>query len=257
MRIAGVGHAVFAVMMIVLGGVGFFHPELVSLWGSVPARVPGHAWLPALMALVSVAGGVGLLVPRVAGVAARGLLITLCLWLLLLRLPEFFFQPLFAVCWSVFPLLLMVAAVLCLWFAADRAREGHGVILGQCGLRMAHILYGLCLIFFGIAHFADVKDTVSLVPRWLPGHLLCAYFTGCAFLAAGLAAVTGVWARLAVTLSAVQIGLFLFLVWVPIVAAGSKSTFAWSELILNAALGAGAWVVAESYRGTRPGALTG
>jgi len=217
MRIAGVGHAVFAVMMIVLGGVGFFHPELVSLWGSVPARVPGHAWLPALMALVSVAGGVGLLVPRVAG----------------------------------------VAAVLCLWFAADRAREGHGVILGQRGLRMAHILYGLCLIFFGIAHFADVKDTVSLVPRWLPGHLLCAYFTGCAFLAAGLAAVTGVWARLAVTLSAVQIGLFLFLVWVPIVAAGSKSTFAWSELILNAALGAGAWVVAESYRGTRPGALTG
>jgi hypothetical protein len=52
---------------------------------------------------------------------------------------------------------------------------------------------------------------------------------------------------MAVALSAFQLALFLFVVWIPIVAAGSKDPFQWSETILNMALLAGAWVVAESY----------
>jgi hypothetical protein len=34
----------------------------------------------------------------------------------------------------------------------------------------------------------------------------------------------------------------------PIVASGSKVPFQWSETILNAALLAGAWMIADSYR---------
>jgi len=45
-------------------------------------------------------------------------------------------------------------------------------------------------------------------------------------------------------------GMFLLLVWVPIVAAGPNYGFQWIETLISLALTASAWVVAESYRGT-------
>ena len=252
MRIAITARAIFAVTMIGLGIIGLLHRDFVPVWNPAP-RVSAGGLLVTSSSLISLAAGIGLLIPRTEGASAGLLLATFLLWLLLFRLPNFFLMPAFAACWSVFPIAVMLAAawVLSVRSANELNIKYFGVVVGNNGLRIARSLYGLSLIFFGAAHFIDVKDTLSLIPNWLSGHLFWAYFTGCTFIAAGISAVSGLCARLAVALSVLQLTLFLVLVWLPIVARGSQDPFQWSEAILNVALLAGGLVVADSYQFVR------
>src|SRR5271155_2954882 len=99
MRIASVGHAVFAATMIGLGILGLIKGNFTAIWEPVPDSVPARAVLVYLCALISLASGIGLLWRRTAAPAARVLLAYLLLWMLGLRVREIILSPTFGVFW--------------------------------------------------------------------------------------------------------------------------------------------------------------
>ena len=251
MRIASTGHAVFAATMIALGILGLIQGDFAPVWQTVPKSMPAREVLAYICAFVSLACGIGLLLPRIAAVAARVLVVYLLLWLLLFKGRFVLADPTSAVSYETCgetAVILAGAWVLYAWFANEWDKQRLGFATGDKGLRIARVIYGLAMIAFGVAHFAYVKLTASLAPAWLPAPLAWAYITGVTYVAAGLAILIGKYARLAAVLSAVQIGLFTLLVWVPVVLGGNVDAGKRSEFVVSCVITAGAWVVADSYR---------
>jgi hypothetical protein len=161
--------------------------------------------------------------------------------------------------------LVIVAAawVIYAWFATDRDRRWVGFATGGNGLRITRVLFGSALIFFGVSHFVYVNLTTPLVPDWLPAPLFWAWFFGCTYIAAGVAVLALIHARLAASLATLQMGIFTLLVWVPMLAAGQTHAItgpSWREFVASWTLTTAAWVVADSCRdapssiaGTRSG----
>ncbi len=252
LRIASLGHAAFAAVLIGLGILGFVTGDFTPVWAPVPKWAPGREALIYACAAISLGSGLLLMIRRTAAMAARALLAWLVIWIALFRAPYLVLAPGQQDSWSGCGETMVITAaawVLYAWFADAGDKRRLPFPAGETGLTIARVLYGLAMLPFGEAHFFYFKETAALVPSWLPAHEVWAASTGSAFIVAGLAVTAGVYARLAAALSTLQMGLFTVLVWLPIMAApGPKSAFQWSETILSVALTAAGWVVADSYR---------
>ena len=115
--------------------------------------------------------------------------------------------------------------------------------------RAGRIAFGVCAIVFGAAHFVYMNLTAPLVPQWLPPtQEFWAYATGVGHIAAGVAIVTGVQARLAAILLTIMYASFTPLVHVPMLIADSSSRMNWTENAINLVLAGVTWVVADSLK---------
>ncbi len=118
--------------------------------------------------------------------------------------------------------------------------------------RVGQLVFGVCALLFGGAHFFYMNMTAPLVPKWLPpAQVFWGYATGVGFVAAGVAILTGVQARLAAILLTAMIGSFTLLVHVPMLVADPSSHASWAECAANVAVLGAAWVVADSLTRSR------
>jgi uncharacterized membrane protein len=113
--------------------------------------------------------------------------------------------------------------------------------------RIGQIIFGICAVIFGGAHFAYMNLTAPLVPKWLPpSQVFWGYATGVGQIAAGIAILTKVQGRIAAMLLTAMYASFLPLVFVPVLIADPTNAFRWGEAAATLALTGVAWVMADS-----------
>jgi uncharacterized membrane protein len=113
--------------------------------------------------------------------------------------------------------------------------------------RLAQVAFGVCALIFGGAHFVYMNLTAPLVPKWLPpSQEFWGYATGVAHIAAGVAILTNVQARLAAILLTIMFASFTPLVHLPMLLADPSNHWIWNENAVNLALIGAAWVIADS-----------
>ena len=232
------GRGFLAVGMMALGALGLGAADFLMEWTQAPAWLPAHAAFACLHGAILIVAGLGLVFDKTVRLAA---FILGAVWLL----------------WAA----LCVPLVIGHW----RGRSGlEAEVFGlTCGLFVlagltrqpapdrtfvVSLRYGfaLCLPVYGMVHFLYPQAVASWIPKWLPAPLFWAYFTGTAHVAAGLAILTGVLARLGAGLFAVMLTSWVFLLHIPRVVATPHDRHEWLTLFIAVAISGAAWVVAGS-----------
>ncbi len=256
MRAVGVGRFLFALGFAVVGAIGLATHNFVLDQQPIPTGIPAREILACISGALLLVTGIGLLIPRVARVAALVLASYVLLWVLALQLPRIVANPQIEVFWLGLGEDLSMAAGGWLIFCAIAGRSDASV-------RAARILFGLALVPIGLSHLVYFQITVGFIPAWFPFRPFLAGFTGVAHIAAGLAIVFNIVPRLAATLEAVMESGFTVFVWMSAVLGAPSNRQTWVNLFISTALSAAAWAVAESYQhapwmlGRRSGPLNG
>jgi uncharacterized membrane protein len=192
-----------------------------------------------------------MLVKRAAALSAFVITAYLLSWVLILQAPRVVNAPGNVGMWLGFCENLFLMSGGWILFAS---LAGPGNTLGMkfftsiSGVRVARCLIGISCLVFGLSHFVYLDGTASMVPAWMPYHIGFASLTGAGHFAAGLGILFAVLPRLAATLEAIMISLFVMLVHIPGVASGPANRMQWTMLFVASALAGAAYTTARSLQ---------
>jgi uncharacterized membrane protein YphA (DoxX/SURF4 family) len=227
---------------IMLGVVGLVSGDFADVWQPVPTSTPGRKALAYMVAVCLLVAGTAIQRRRFA---RAGLIVLGVLYFIfaLLWLPRVVSYPqIFGTWGGVFEQLSLVAAALVVYASVENFASATVPRTGQIG----RVVYGVCVVAFGLNHFFAIPETASMVPKWIPpGQHFWAVATGVAHLLAAMAILSGVLAVLASRLLTLMLVLFGALVWMPSLFAHPREHMVWSGNAINLAMAGAAWVIAD------------
>jgi uncharacterized membrane protein len=245
-RGVALGIYAYALAGIAFGVIGLVWGDFARVWQPVqalPFTLPGTQVLAYVVAVALLLGGAGLLWPRTARIGAV-VLGAVYLVFALFWLPRVIGFPRMVGTWSGFgeQFALVIAAAVLYVSSAPRKPASSAT-----ALRVARILFGLCVLVFGAAHFSALSETANLVPKWMPlGGQFWAMATGVAFELAGISIRTGLLSVLGARLLTAMLLVFGAFVWLPVLFVNPGVHTVWAGNAINLAVAAAAWVIADS-----------
>jgi len=243
MKTASYGRIVFGAAAVWFGVIALMWHDadtwqnLHVFWSLPFGTIIGGCLMAAL-----ITGGIGIQYPRTARLSAVVLVIVyLCFSLACIPgiiAAENIYDRFGGSFFLFFSLLCGAIAL----YAATEANAARAVVFG----RLAGLGLGVCAISFTLGQALLLRDTASLVPKWIPpNQMFWAILTTVAFGLAAIAILINRQARLAIRLMTLMLALFGVMVWVPRLIAHPKAHFNWSECVLTFLITGAAWVVAD------------
>ncbi len=240
------GIRVYGFACCALGVIGLVWHDFATVWQPVQALgdVPFREAFAIVVALALVLGGIAVQLQRTARAGVIVLGVANCIFALF-WLPRVIGFPRIFGTWGGFleefaPVAASVTAY-ALVSPRDWSRREQ---VGQIG----RVLFGICVVSFGVSHFTAIGQTADLVPKWMPfGGPFWAWVTGVAHVLAGLAILSGVLAKTATRLLTVMLGVFGALVWLPSLFAYPTNHTVWAGNAVNLVILGAAWIVADWF----------
>jgi len=229
--------ALYALGAVLLGAVGLFFHDFALQWQAVPAGFPARKLLAHVSGVLLIIGGVAILWRRYERAGALLLTVFFASWVVAFHLPNAFASITHIGAWNAPAEITFLTMGGLALFA-----NGAGSLRGSLNL-VARLLAGASAMVFGFAHFNYIDFTAGFIPAWIPGKVFWAWATGAGHLAAGLAFVSGIQARLAATLLAGMMGSFVVLLHIPRVIAHPEVHAEWIMLAVSSALTGSAWLL--------------
>lgn len=211
---------------------------LSALW-----RLPSGTLAANVLMIAFIAAGIGIQFARTERAAAV-LLAIVCAVFSLACVPGILKAPrVYQEYGSFFEQFVLLCGACAVYAAAARgARSSALVVAVRLGVGVSALSFMLEQAFY-------LNATASLVPAWIPpGPMFWALLTTVAFGLAALAILIGRFAGLATSLTAMMVGIFGALVWIPAVARHSHSHGDWSECALTFMIAGACWVAAGAYK---------
>jgi len=243
MKTAFYGRIVFGAAAVWFGVIALMWHDadtwqnLVHIWS-----LPFGAIIGECLMVAQIVGGIGIQYPRTVRLAS----VVLCVVYLgfaLACVPDIIaaqnIYDRFGGSFFLFFSLLCGALAL---YTSTEASAAMAKVLG----RLARLGLGVCAISFTLGQALLVRDTASLVPKWIPpNQMFWAILTTVAFALAAIAILVNRQARPAMRLMTLMLALFGVAVWVPRVIAHPEAHFNWSECALTFLVTGAVWVVAD------------
>jgi uncharacterized membrane protein len=245
------GPLLFAIAMAIFGADHFTSAKFVAT--IVPSWIPWHLFWAYFVGVALIAGALGLVTNKQAGLAAALLGIMIFLFVLLIHVPNCFAKPHDRARYTLLLRDLALSSGVCA-FAASRTEQWrtHGT---HKIITAARFVMAITAVVFGVEQFmyphaapGIPQDDLSLMltmASWIPGHVFWAYLSGAVLVACGVGLMTKRRARLAAGSLGIWVVFLMFLVYLPLVIAKpSDIANGLNYLAIHSALGGAALFLA-------------
>jgi uncharacterized membrane protein YphA (DoxX/SURF4 family) len=235
---------IYGLAAVALGLLGVVWGDFAAVWQPVPKELPARTALAYAVAIAFLIAGLAVQWRRSAGLGALTLTVLYTLGVLLLHVPRVIAHPSVFVTWSGTAEQLALVAAGLVAYAYCAPLEP---VRAERLIKIGRLIFGVCLIVFGLAHLVYLAPTAEFVPAWLPpGQIFWAYATAAGHFAAGIAILSGILARTAARWLTAMFVVFGILVHAPTIFTAPHTHFNWAANAINFALIGSAWVIAAA-----------